>query len=196
MQTNVVPAVDLMTCKGTTIKAALAFIEHRGVVGLKPRVLARMPEESRRTVSGMVLPTSKLPLQVLVDLCEAIDSEMGCGDLALCWDIGSFAADFEVNLIHKTFLSVLSLDFWFRMASSTWTMYYSRGKLVAEGMSKTGGRLRLDDFDPISKAVCFRFGGWVKRVVELSRLRNVELKHTQCVLDGHSSCVWDGTWTS
>ena len=196
MQTNVLPAADEMTCKGTTIKAGLAFIDQRGVVGTRARVLARMPETSRKVVSGMVLPTSRLPLQVLADLCVATDAEMGQGDLSLCWEIGSFSADFEVNMIHKMFLSVMSLDYWFRLAGSTWTMYYSRGRLVAEKMTRTDGTLRLFEFDPVSKAVCYRFGGWVKRVVQLSRLKNVDIRHTECVLDGRPACVWEGTWTS
>lgn len=187
---------EAITCKGTGVKAVLAFIEKNGYLGAQQRIFARMPEASRALVSGLVLPSSRLPLTALVDLLESTDAVLGRGDLALCEQVGLFSASYQVGLLHKAFLAVLSMDFWFRAAGSTWNHYYSAGRLVPESMSKTGGMMRLHDFNPIGKAFCLRFAGWVRGVAEMSRLKNVRIDHPECVLDGHPSCLFRGTWTS
>ncbi len=91
------------------------------------------------------------------------------------------------------FLKMLSLQYWLKMAGATWRMYYSDGILVPR-IGDNEGDITLSAFNPISKAFCYRFGGWVWHVVELSKHKNVIMKHTACVLDGDPACVWSGTW--
>ena len=96
--------------------------------------------------------------------------------------------------MHKVFLSIAKLDYWFKMAGVTWKSYYSIGKLHPS-MGATEGEISLTEFNPISKAFCYRFGGWVGKVVELSRFKDVKVTHPRCLLDGHEACVWRATWT-
>ena len=88
------------------------------------------PDESKM-VKGMVLSGGKYPLAKLVAVYEAIDRVFGKGDLALCWDIGKFAGEYEVKLLHKVFLNVAKLEYWLKIAGASWKFYYSHGKLTA-----------------------------------------------------------------
>jgi len=187
------PAADSLTCWGTTIKAALAFVEERQA-DARRAVIARTGARSREVLGGTVLPSAHYPLRVLVELCEAIDAELGRGDLTLCREIGGHAAGYEVNLLHRVFLTIASLDFWFRMAGSMWRTYYSAGDFRAEFKGTDGGRVTLAAFNPISKAFCARLGGWMERICEMSKYQQISISHTTCLLDGASACTWEGTW--
>jgi len=190
-----VPLVDanLITGKGTTLKAALAFVEARfGSEGIE-RLTVELGADEARMVKGMVLSGGKYPLAKLVAVYEAIDRVFGRGDLALCWDIGKFAGDYEVNLLHKVFLNVARLEYWLKISGASWRFYYSHGKLTA-AIEPGKGYVRLGEFNPISKAFCYRFGGWIHAIIELSRKTGVAVRHTECVLDGKPLCVWEGRW--
>ena len=188
-----IPPADAMTVKGTVLKAAAEYVRHRADDDGWARVVEAVDQDTRKIVSGLLLPSSRYPLQHLVAVCEATDRIFGRGDLRLCWEIGEFAADYEVNMLHKVFLRVASLDYWFRIAGSAWRSYYSHGTL-RPSVHGTSGTLTLSDFNPISKAVCYRFGGWVRRVVEMTNASGVTMQHTACVLDGADACVWQGSW--
>ncbi len=192
----VLPSPDQETCWGTTIRATLAFLDARSTPDKRRAVINRLSQPSRAVITGTVLSSSHYPLRSLVELMEATDAELGRGDLALCWEIGKAAGDYEVNALHRVFLAIASLDFWFRIGGSMWRSYYSHGKMTNEEMGKTGGRAVLSEFNPISKAFCYRFGGWLWRICELAKKQHVSITHTECVLDGHPSCVWVGTWMS
>ncbi len=188
-----IPSADDMTAKGTILKAAIEYVRDRqGEEGWN-RVVDRVGDDTRKVVTGLILPSSRYPLRHVVDVCEGIDRVFGRGDLQLCWEIGRFAAEYEVNMLHKVFLKVARLDYWFRIAGSTWRTYYSHGKLEPQIRGQEG-TLTLSDFNPISKAICFRFGGWVQRVAQMTTSNPVRMQHTACVLDGADACRWEGSW--
>ena len=188
------PDPSLITGKGTTLKAALEYVEAQwGRAGLE-RLTAALDASGQGIVTGMVLPSKRYPLPQLVAVFEAVDRVFGRGDLALCWEIGRFAGDYEVKLLHKAFLTVAKLEYRMKMAGVTWGMYYNMGKLRPR-IGALEGDMSLTEFNPISKAFCYRFGGWLGKVVELSKFNNVKMTHPKCVLDGHDECRWHGTWT-
>ena len=174
MPTPKLPDPDTITAKGTTLKAALAFVESRwGQAGLD-RLTDALDEETRSWVSGLVLPATRYPLERFVRVYEAVDREFGRGEV---------------------FLKIATVEYWFKVAGMTWKSYYSRGTLTPE-IGSGEGRLELTDFNPVSKAFCYRFGGWVEHVLGLSKLRDVRVTHPECLLDGHPACVWQAGWQS
>ncbi|MCP4902254.1 MAG: hypothetical protein GY906_35255, partial [bacterium] len=128
MQRNL-PAADVVTGKGTTLAAAIAFVEanygQEGVEKLKSELVDSNPSIAK----GIILASARYPLTDLVGVFESIDRLFGNGDLTLCFELGKFAADYQVNLIHKVFLRVGKIDYWFKLTGSTWRSYYSAGKL-------------------------------------------------------------------
>ena len=105
----------------------------------------------------------------------------------------SLSAIREVTTIHRLLLRMSSLDIWLRSAALLWRLYYSSGRLESRA-EKTRGHARIHDFDPISKAFCNDFSGWLEATVESSGKANVVTQETHCVLDGHDFCHFEGSW--
>lgn len=190
---HTLPASETITGKGTTLAAAMAFVESRfGAEGVD-RLKQSLKAENPTIAKGIVVPSARYPLGDLVGVYEAVDRLFGNGDLRLCFELGKFAADYEVKLIHKVFLKVGKIEYWFKLTGATWRSYYSAGKLVP-AIKDRSGSLTLSEFNPVSKAFCARFAGWTHRIGELSNLTHVRVSHDECVLDGAPACVWNATW--
>ncbi len=190
-----IPPAESMRTKGTPLKAALGWVEHEhGEAGVQ-RVLEHLEEEHRRLIGRTVLPSSWYPLGVLVDVLTTADRKFGRGTLSLCRDIGRWSSDYEVTLLHKVFLKLSSLDYWFKGAASMWAFYYGAGKMRTTVEGGTG-EILLTEFNPLSKSFCMRFEGWLERTIELGGVSGVRVRHTECVLDGHPGCRFEGSWRS
>lgn len=188
------PAPDELESKGFTLRSALAYVEHEwGEEGVA-RVQAASAEEDRAILEGRILPSSWYPFGVQVRLYETIDRLFGDGDLGLCWEIGKFTSQFEMKLIHKAFLRVAGLDLWVQTAGLMWGRYYNRGRLEVEDIGATSGVVRVSEFNPLSKAFCYDFGGWLHRTVELAGYTAVRIEHRECRLDGAETCRYLGRW--
>lgn len=189
------PLAESITAKGTLIKTALAFVQERFGAAALEKVLATLDPAVRSKLSGMVLSSSHYPLLTLTALIEAIDRVLGQGDLQVSWEIGKFAGEYEVTLFHKAVFQMGKLELFFRAASVTWGFYYSAGVMKVAEVSERGARLELSEFNPVSKAICFRSGGWMWRTAELCGKKSVTIRHPECLLDGHPACVWMASWS-
>ncbi len=142
-----------------------------------------------------ILPSVWYPFAIQVRLYETIDRLLGSGDLELCWEIGKFTSEYEMKRIHKAFLRVAGLDLWVRTAGLMWGRYYNRGRLEVDDIGPRHGRIRVVRFNPISKAFCYDFGGWLHRTVELAGFDRVTVRHDACLLDGADACRYSGEWS-
>ena len=189
-----IPDGTSIRSKGFTLKSGLAFVESTYGPGGVARVLEEIDDESRAVLAGPPLASAWYPFPVQVALYETIDRVFGDGDLSLCWEIGKFTSEHELNTIHKIFLKFGSLAMWIRSAGRMWGVYYSIGGLRAEEIGEDGGTVTVTDFNPVSKAFCYDFGGWLQRTIELSGRTEVEVEHHECVLDGAEACRYVGRW--
>jgi hypothetical protein len=180
--------------KGFTIKGALTFVERRFGAEGKAKVIAALDPDSRKIAERLVLSSEWVPFRTQVALYEAIDRTLGRGDLALCWEIGRFTSEHEMNTVNLIFLKLGKLEHWFRAASLMWGRYYSEGSLEVEEFTKGKGTILIKNFNPLSHAFCRDFSGWLQRTVELSGLAKVTIKHPRCVLSGGDVCAFEGSW--
>lgn len=194
MSRDGIPAGASIRSKGFTLKSALAFVESRYGEKELARVFEEVDSESRAILAGPPLASTWYPFRTQVGLYEAIDRVFGDGDLALCWEIGKFTSEHELESIHKLFLKLGSLAMWIRGAGRMWGVYYSVGGLRADEIGEDGGTVTVTEFNPISKAFCYDFGGWLHRTIELSGRSDVEVEHHECVLDGAEACRYLGRW--
>jgi len=183
-----------MNSKGFTVKGALAFVEKRWGTAGTARVIAALDPESARIAGSLVLSSQWVPFRTQVALYEAVDRTFGKGDFALCWDIGRFTSEYEMNTVNLVFLRLGKLEHWFHAASRMWRRYYSEGALDVEGFGPGTGTIVTSGFDPLSRAFCIDFSGWLQRTVELSGLTRVKVEHQRCMLAGGGACAFRGTW--
>ena len=181
--------------KGFTLQGALAYVDERYGAAVRSRVVEALDEESRAILLQRVFSSGWYPFRVQVALYEAIDRVLGSGDLSLCWEIGKFTCEHEMTTIHKMFLRMASLELWVKSAGMMWGRYYNAGSLEIEEIGDDAGTVRVVDFDPLSKAFCYDFGGWLHRTLELNKCNDVTVEHSECVLDGASACRYIGRWT-
>jgi len=192
---STLPLAETITAKGTIIKTSLAYVEERHGTDALKRVIAELDPATRSLVSGMILSSGHYPVPVVGALLTTIDRVLGRGDLALCWEVGKFAGEYEVTMFHKAVFQLGKLEYFLKVASVTWGFYYSGGTIRVAETSPTGIRISLKDFNPSSKAVCFRTGGWMWRTAELCGKKNVGMRHNACVLDGQPTCEWTATFS-
>lgn len=188
------PDASAIRSKGFTLKGALAFAEARFGPGSRERLLDGAPPELTEVLRSTVLASAWYPFAAQVALYEAIDRTFGRGDLALCRDIGRFTAEAEASALHKLILKFASLEAWLKAAGGMWGQYYNTGRLVTEGFSPDGGGVRIAEFNPVSKAFCMDFSGWLEKTAELSGKRGAAVTHAACLLDGREACVYRATW--
>ncbi len=188
------PDAGDLRSKGFTLKGALAFVESRWGEQGRQRLLDASSAEDQAVLRGRILPSTWYPFRIQVGLYETIDRLFGRGDLELCWEVGKFTSENELKTIHKAFLRVAGLDLWVRTAGLMWGRYYSAGHLRVEEIGRRSGSVLVTDFNPISKAFCFDFGGWLHRTVELANYNQVRIEHDACLLDGADACRFSGRW--
>jgi hypothetical protein len=181
--------------KGFTLLGALAFVEARFGEEAKWKLAASVDEETHGSLVGAILPSGWYPFRTQVSLYEAIDRVFGKGDLEMCREIGKLTCDYEMKSIHKVYLKLASLELWVRSSGLMWGRYYSEGRLEVQEIGETEGALRIVDFDPLSKAFCYDFGGWLHRTLELNKREDVTVEHPECVPDGADACSYVGRWS-
>jgi hypothetical protein len=188
------PAADTIQCKGFTLKSLLAFVDHRWGDEGRSRLSLGLEPELQALTHQAILPGSWYPFTSLVALSVATDRVFGRGDLQLCWEIGRFTSELELNTVHKIFLRVTSFPMWLKTSGIMWGRYYSAGKFELESHEKGKASALLRDFNPVSEAFCTQFSGWMERTMELSGLSRPQVFHPSCVLDGALACRFTGSW--
>ncbi len=188
------PAEAEAKSKGYTLRGRLAFIEQRYGAERIPEVLARLDEEERKVLSHPFSPSSWYPLRYQVNLSAAIDQVLGKGDLQLCWEIGRFTAEFELSTIHQIFLKLGKPQHLLKMGALVWGRYYSAGRLAVESKGDCAAVGVVHDFDPLHRAFCMDFAGWMERTLELTGAVKVAIRHTACRLEHAPACRFEGSW--
>ena len=181
--------------KGYTLRGRLAFIEQRFGKERIPEVLARLEnEEERKILSAPFSSSTWYPLWYQVHLSETIDKALGKGDLKLCWEIGRFTAEFELSTFHQIFLKLGKPQHLLKMGALMWGRYYNTGRLVVESKGDNAATGLVQEFDPIHRAFCVDFSGWMERTMELTGATKVAVRHTACRLEHAPACRFEGSW--
>ena len=82
--------------KGSAITARVRYVrELYGEPGVR-RVKEALSPEYRKRLEEKVMPHDWVPMEMFIELCTEIDRMYGRGDLALCRELGRYAA--KVNL--------------------------------------------------------------------------------------------------
>lgn len=178
----------MSSVKGAAITARLRFVrEHHGDAGVQ-RVLAAVPAATRGVLDARVLPQAWAPYDVLVDVCVAIDQLFGRGDLAVCYEMGRYAAEVNLPTLYRLFYRLGSPQFILRKAAQLWSVHYDSGKLAAFEEGRDGARLEIVDFERPHRAHCLSVLGWTSRSIELSGGLLQKADEERCRTRGDETC--------
>jgi uncharacterized protein (TIGR02265 family) len=180
--------------KGSVLQSRLGFVRrHRGDDGVE-RVLQRLPEADRATLSGLVMPFAWYPFETNERLDLAIAAETGRGE-ALFRELG--AASAEDNLTSASQLHYIrerNPQALLKQASGIYGVYYDTGHREYERLGDTKAGLRTHESLSFSTSDCLTVVGWHERAIEMCGGRNVRVVELQCRALGGPICEYFCEW--
>jgi hypothetical protein len=181
--------------KGAAITARLRFVRERhGEEGLG-RLLATLRDDQRAALEGRVLSQAWVPYDLFVDFGEAADRLFGKGDLALCHEMGRYAAEVNLPTIYRLFYRLGNTQYILRKAAQLWSVHYDSGHLAVSDEGPGTARLEIVGFDRPHRVHCLSVLGWAVRSIELSGGAILEAEEVACRTRGDETCVIVARWS-
>lgn len=179
--------------KGSAIAARIRFIRERSSEDTLRAIRAQLTPEHRALVERGVLPHAWVPFELFVSLSVEIDRVLGKGDLALCRELGGYAARVNLPTLYRIFYRIGSLQFILRKAARLWEVHYTSGQMEAE-TGDDWAKLRIVGFDTPHRAHCLSVLGWAEASAVLSGVTVIRAEETRCRLHGDDVCELSLGW--
>lgn len=180
--------------KGAAVTARLRFVRERhGEDGVR-RLIDEVPAATRAVLAGRVLPQEWVPYDVFVDLGVAADRLFGRGDLALCYEMGRYAAEVNLPTLYRIFYRLGNPLYIFRRAAQLWSVHYDSGRLAALEEGRGRARIEIVGFERPHRVHCLSVLGWATRSIELSGGVVVSAEEERCRARGDESCEMVAIW--
>ena len=179
--------------KGSAITARIRFVKERWGEQAWTQLVAGLDESHQARIAERILPHDWIEFSLFTDFIEAVDRTFGEGDLALCRELATYAADANLPTLYRIFYKLTSPSFILRKAAQLWDVHYSSGKLVVEKMPD-GALMRIEGFDTPHRTHCLSVMGWAHRSIELSGGKSVETEEVSCRANGDASCEMRARW--
>jgi hypothetical protein len=184
----------MSSVKGSAVTARLRFVRERHGEEALARLVGALSPHHRAALDARVLPQAWVPFELFVELGEAADRLFGRGDLALCYEMGRYAAEVNLPTLYRLFYRLGSPQFILRKAAQLWSVHYDSGKLAAFDEGKNGARLEIVDFERPHRAHCLSVLGWATRSIELSGGVVLGAEEERCRTRGDETCELALRW--
>jgi uncharacterized protein (TIGR02265 family) len=185
---------ESVTVKGSPVRSLQKFIQDELSPAQQQAVFDSLPAEYATRFRSPILATETLPLHMLNRFTEVAAAVKGEPLEEFARRAGREAASEAVKGVYRFFALVLTPPALLSKASQMWSSLYNQGQLRVEEQTGTSARLRLTNF-PSELAGCSRISGWIERMAELTGVKNISVRQTECFARGDAACVWDVTWT-
>jgi serine/threonine-protein kinase len=141
-----------------------------------------------------LLPQAWISLGIYKEFLRLADSELGTGDLKVCWDIGYAAAHRDLKGPFRVFIKIGVPTFLLPRAGNLWKRFYSRGKIKAERIAPGHGRMVLEEWEDAEPCFCGLVSGWIAGFVEFVTQKKGFVTHPYCYTRGDTRCEWEAKW--
>lgn len=185
--------VETVTVKGSPVRSLQKFFDSDLTAEQRERVLSRLPAEFASRLRMPILATELVPLHMLNLLTREAAEVKGEPVEEFARRAGREAASDAVRGVYRFFALVLTPPALLSKASQMWSSLYNRGNLVVENVTPNFARIRLADF-PSEIAGCSRITGWMERMAEMTKVKNIRVKQTHCFAKGAPNCEWEVNW--
>ena len=113
----------------------------------------------------------------------------------LSYSMGRFAAEEAFGKgLYKMLLERGRPQTIIRRAPMAWRMIHSMGNLEIETLKENSAKLKITNFDEVEKCFCWRLIGYFQRILEISGVKNVQLREIQCRTEGAEYCEFEAKW--
>lgn len=159
-----------------------------------PQLVAALPEATRPTLSGLMLPTVWYPFSCFLDLNVTADRLAGKNDLTLVKELARHTAEASLNTFFKFFIRFGSPEMVLSKAASMWGLTYDAGRAEAVMTGKNAGAFIVKEFPSPHPVLCMALTGWAERALELTGQKDIVVHEKTCAARGGTECRFEGTW--
>ena len=181
-----------MHVKGGLLRARFLFVALNHGPDVWGRILARLPEEERRSLEEIGLD-NWYPLGTLDLIDKAIADELAGEYDEVFNQLGEFSA---TTALSGPYSSLLNPDIhsFLKQSSLIHHAYQDFGKASYDPLSDTSGLLTIkyDTAPPVS--FCESGTAYFRHAVELCGARSARITHTRCTGRGDAVCEFYITW--
>ena len=182
-------------CKGLNLSSRLRYVQEvHGEEAVK-KLLAELAPATRELLERHVLPHEWVPFSTFIDLNVVADRLHGKGDLALCREMGAWAAAANLPRIFRLFYRFGSPMFLFERAAKLWSAHYDSGRMETRRDDDGTLFLSIHEFDEPHRAHCLSVLGWIIRSIELSGAKVNFAEERKCRLAGDDCCEVAASWS-
>lgn len=179
--------------KGSVLKARLSFVQELVPQGGLERVLARLPAEDQKLLTGL-LATKWYPFDLGKRLDDAIVKELGGGRYDFFERIGEASAEKNLGGVHKEFLVEGDPHAFLERTPLIYSFYYDQGRREYRKTGPSEAVLTTFDAETFSVADCATVIGWHRKALELCGAREPRVVEEECRARGGEVCRYRLRW--
>lgn len=185
---------ESVTVKGSPVRSLLKFLEAELTPEQRQQIFDTLPSEYATRFQNPILSTEMIPVHFLNRLTTEAAALRNEPVEEFARKAGRDAADEAVRGIYSFFVRVLTPAALLAKASQMWSTLYNRGDMRVDEQTDTSARIRIVDF-PSEAAGCARVTGWIERMGEMTRVKDLAVEHTGCYAKGAVCCEWQVSWS-
>jgi len=181
-----------MHVKGGLLRARFLFVALNHGPDVWARILARLPEEERRSLEEIGLD-NWYPLRTLDLIDKAIADELA-GEYQEVFDqLGEFSATTSLSGPYSSLLNP-DIHSFLKQSSLIHHAYQDFGSATYEPLSETSGLLTIKYDTAPPSSFCESGTAYFRHAVELCGARSARITHTRCSARGDAVCEFYITW--
>ena len=182
-------------CKGLNLSSRLRYVHEVHGEEAAQRLTRELAPQTQALLERRVLPHEWVPFSAFIDVNVVADRLFGKGDLALCREMGAWAATANLPRIFKLFYRFGSPPFLFERAAKLWGAHYDTGRMESASDADGTVHLSIYDFGQPHRAHCLSVLGWCARSIEMSGGKVHSAVEKRCRLRGDDCCELVAHWT-
>jgi len=157
------------------------------------QVFQALDKEDQHIFSRPIVPISWLDYSAYMRYMLTADKILGKCDHQLIARSAEYACDKQFKGIYKFFISFTKPEFVLKRVSQVWRQFHSDGELNLNSISDKAGELKLIGFPDIPKYHELSHSPYMKRIMELSSAKNVQVNHPKGMVRGDDQCLFKFT---
>lgn len=150
-----------------------------------------LPEHLHKYLETHILPTEWYPADDQQELFQVLGRALGVADFER---FGMVMASEQLTGFYRAFLVAGDGERSLRGMSQLWRMNYDTG-VMSVVTTPGAARIELEDFPYVAEPNCEVLSGYMRRLLELTGMRAIEVAHGPCTAHGGKTCVWELTFT-
>ena len=186
------PSYAGMHVKGGLLRARFLFVALNHGPEVWGRILARLPEEERRSLEEIGLD-NWYPLRTLDLIDKAIADELAGEYEEVFNQLGEFSATTSLSGPYSSLLNP-DIHSFLKQSSLIHHAYQDFGSATYEPLSETSGLLTIKYDTAPPTSFCESGTAYFRHAVELCGARSARITHTRCSARGDAVCEFYITW--